>query len=64
MLLLAVARNIEPCIIFVLLAKLQVKEQAMARFIGSIVIAMFSLYGLAKFVSLHVVPSKGDSQHS
>lgn len=36
----------------------------MARFIGSIVIAMFSLYGLAKFVSLHVVTRKEDFRHS
>ena len=36
------------------------RSKIMARFVGSIVIAMFSLYGLAKFVSIHVVPSKGN----
>ncbi len=36
------------------------RSKVMTRFVGSIVVAMFSLYGLAKFVSLHVVPSKGN----
>lgn len=32
----------------------------MFRVAGALVVTLFFLYGLAKFVSLHVVPSKED----